>query len=253
MQHLLNFYSHGKPVLVLREHGEVRELEMRGRVALELSSEKRCIGYRTPEGFEECASNSGENVKQCGLCSWKDIARVYTVGDFSVHPEMRGKCESEEYVIYLAGFAEHIIKVGLTRRERLLERWLEQGADFGAELASVQGPYEAYPLEAKLQEKFGFVNAVRASTKIAYLEFDREHARKNFKAALEKVRASDLVPETGKAIDLSSHYPKADGAQETKEISGKVIGAKGSLLFMENENRIVFTNMKKSLGKFALD
>ena len=231
----------------------MREQKLSGRIALELSNEKRCIGYRSQEGFEECASNTDENVKQCGLCSWKDIARVYTVGDFSVHPEMREKCESEEYVIYLAGFAEHIIKVGLTRRERLMERWLEQGADFGAELASVQGPHEAYPLEAKLQEKFGFVNAVRASTKIAYLEFDREHARKNFDAALEKVRASDLVPEPGKVIDLSSHYPKPDGAQESKEINGKVIGAKGSLLFMKNENGLVFTNMKKHTGKFALD
>ena len=146
MPHLLRFYSgEGKPTLLSRVDEDVIpvELQLRKQEDIDFSAKKACIGFRTPEGYQPCV-NSAINVGQCPSCSGRDMARAYTVGDFSGFPKLYEEAKKEEYCLYLAGFGEDIVKAGVTRKERFEERMREQGADFGCIVAAYTGPDAIY-------------------------------------------------------------------------------------------------------------
>jgi len=181
MLHLLRFYSgEGKPTLLSRsEEGEVSAVELpAGRQAdVDFGGQLACIGYRTPETYLPCA-NRAIHTRQCPTCSARDVAKAYTVGDFSGYPELYKEAIGEEYCLYLAQFGTDITKCGVTRHERFGERMREQGADFGCVVALFKGPDKIYNAESALQSRFSFANAVRLAQKMQRLSFDRDAAKR---------------------------------------------------------------------------
>ncbi|MFH1306060.1 MAG: DUF2797 domain-containing protein [Candidatus Micrarchaeota archaeon] len=187
MKHALQFSSAEEiPALLARSNGEVGQIGLKGEKHFSFSEDKFCIGYKNNnEKFLPCPHGM-EYMKQCPSCQKKDIARVYTVGDFSQYPEMHEKLQEEKYIIYLAQFGSDITKIGLTRRPRMEKRWKEQGADFAIALLEFDGPDDAYPAEQLLQNSFDVVGAVRATQKIKRISFDREKARGKLKKRWKK-------------------------------------------------------------------
>lgn len=252
MSQLIRFYSgEGKPTMLSREGGKVERIELAGSEDISFSERRACIGYRAPDGYHECV-NRAINVKQCPLCANMDMAKAYTVGDFSGYPELYEEAKKEEYSLYLAGFGEDIIKVGVTRKERFSERMREQGADFGAIVAVFGGPDAIYNVESSLQSRFNFANAVRLEQKMRRLSFDRNAARQNFESALELVRNSGAVPDfTPSILDFSHYYPRISSVQRADSVLGKILGAKGEiLLFRSQGGRDFAMNMRERTGMF---
>ncbi len=257
MRHILNFYfSHG-PLLTFREQGEVSEEHIKGNIRFHFSDMRACTGYRTEETYLPCP-NGCINCRQCPQCSYRDISRVYTVGDFSKHPQMYEKLKAETYCIYLAAFGSDIIKAGLTRKERLPDRWLEQGADMAATILEFDGPDSAYPAERLLHSRFDFRNAVQTRTKIKKLGEDApKDAKSNLEEAISQIKSSGFFSneEIGTHItDLSRHYPKWDSPSEEFELAqGRMEGCKGQLMFYrtsEGEQR--FVNMRSKIAGFII-
>jgi hypothetical protein len=276
MRHLLRFYSgEGKPTLIHRISGgeskgggggegeegaayakaqaasEVSGLELEGRQDIVFSDRLSCIGFRTPDGYCRCP-NRAIHTRQCPTCSALDISRAYTKGDFSGYPSLYEEAKKQEYVLYLAGFGEDIVKCGVTRAERFEHRMREQGADFGAIVAKYIGPDEIYKAETALQSRFNFSNAVRLAQKMRRLEFDSGFARDNFSAHVELVRSSGVLPDFKMAVrDFSEFYPRVKGAKETQSILGDILGAKGEILLFKSEHgRHFAVNMRHKVGTF---
>ena len=257
MRHLLRFYSgEGKPTIIYREEdeegkGEVKGLELSGRQDIAFSDKFSCIGFKTPDGYCSC-KNSAVHTRQCPTCAALDISRAYTVGNFSGLPQLYEEAKKQEYVLYLAGFGEEIVKCGVTRKERFENRMREQGADFGCIIAKYSGPDEIYNAEASIQSRFSFSNSVRLAQKMRLLEFDVGEARENFSSKVQMVVSSELLPSISpQIIDFSQFYPHAKRAEEAKSIHGEIIGAKGEiLLFKSDSNRHSAVNMRKHVGAF---
>jgi len=254
MSHLIRFYSGGgKPTLLSREESEVAQLELEpGRGEdIDFSGRRSCIGYRTGEGYQPCP-NGAINVNQCPTCSHRDIARCYTVGDFSAYPELYQEAKKEEYCLYLAGFGEDIVKCGVTRKERFEERMREQGADFGCIVAVQTGPDGIYGAEEALQARFGFANSVRLAEKMRRLVFDKDAARENFQNAVELVEGSGALPDfSPRIVDFSQCYPRLSSPQQAYSVLGEILGAKGEILLFKSESGREFAvNMRAKSGHF---
>lgn len=254
MHHLLRFYfGEGKPKMFFRSLGEVGVLELEpGRfLDMDFSSRICCIGYKSPEGFCPCP-NSAVHTRQCPTCSFRDISRVYTVGDFSAYPQLYEEAKQEEYCIYLAQFGTQITKCGVTRTQRFESRMLEQGADFGCIIAKFVGPDKVYQAEAELQSRFMFANSVRISQKLRLLSFDRQEAVERLRQAAELVRSSQILPDFEPHIqDFTSFYPQVNQVKLADSVLGKLLGAKGELLFFRSELGKEFAvNMRQKVGTF---
>lgn len=252
MSHLIRFYSgEGKPTLLSRESEGVMPLELGKREDIAFSERRACIGYRTPEGYSECR-NGAIHIKQCPTCAALDMARAYTVGDFTGFPELYEEAKKEEYALYLAGFGEDIVKCGVTRKERFSERMREQGADFGCVVASFIGPDEIYRAEEALQSRFGFANAVRLEQKIRRLVFDEQAGVENFRSAVEMVKTSGSLPDFAPEIlDFSPHYPRLHSPHRSDSVLGDILGAKGEILLFRSEGgREYAVNMRSQVGSF---
>lgn len=252
LPHLLRFYSgEGRPVLLSRKDGEVAPLELGKSEDIAFSERPSCIGYRTPDSYVACP-NCAVHVKQCTTCAARDVAKAYTVGDFSGYPTLYEEAKKEEYCLYLAQFGEDITKCGVTRKERFEERMREQGSDFGCIIAAFTGPDEIYGAEEAVQSRFSFANAVRLQQKIARLVFDKGIAQENFKSAVEMVRTSGVLPDfTPGIIDFSPHYPRLHSPQRTYSVLGEILGAKGEILLFRSEGGREFAvNMREQVGSF---
>jgi len=253
MRHLIRFYSgEAKPTLFFRApNGEFGTLELSGAQDINFSERLACIGYKAPDGYHACR-NGAIHTRQCPTCNALDMSRAYTKGDFSGYPALHELASKEEYVLYLAGFGEKIVKCGVTRKERFESRMREQGADFGCIIAQFAGPDAIYRAEAEVQSRFLFSNSVRISQKLRLLEFDKGEARENFTEHVELVKNSGAVPDfTPNIVDLSEFYPRTKHAQETHTIIGEVLGAKGEILLFKSElGRHFAVNMRKKVGTF---
>src|SRR3989338_6583168 len=252
LSHLIRFYSgEGAPTLLHRGDGGAEALELGKREDISFSGRLACIGFRTPSGYLACG-NRAINVRQCPRCSFLDVAKAYTVGDFSGYPQLYEEAKKEEYSLYLAGFGEDIVKCCVTRKERFSARMREQGADFGCIVAAFTGPDEIYDAERALQSRFRFSNAVRLSEKMRRLVFDRGAARENFESAVEIVRSLGILPDFSPCIeDFSWHYPRLSSVQKADSILGTVLGAKGEILVFRSESGRAFAiNMRAQVGRF---
>lgn len=250
-KHVLRFYSgDGKPTIIYRQDSGVDSIALAGEQDIVFSDKVACIGFRTPYGYCRC-KNSAIHTRQCPTCSALDISRAYTVGDFSGYPALYEEAKKQEYVLYLAGFGEDIVKCGVTRKERFEERMREQGADFGAIVATYQGPDEIYNAEAMLQSRFQFQNSVRLAQKMRRLEFDHGKARENFDAGLELVKSAGVFASGARVQDFSSSYPRVKKVQATYSVLGEILGAKGEILLFRSESGKHFAvNMRKTVGTF---
>lgn len=255
MQHIVNFFPkiNEAPKLFVEENGFHESVELSGKKVMGFSALKACTGYGARDGQLTCM-NRAINTRQCPTCAYLDKSRAFTVGDFSLYPELYEECKKQEYSIYVVGFGQDIKKCGITRKERLLERWAEQGADFAAEIGVFLGPDEVYSVEEMVQSHFGLTNAVRADSKMRRLEFDYGKAKLGFGQMLADIEASGLFAENAgemKVREMKEYYPDAKGASASEEINGEIKGCKGQLLFYEKGGKKFVVNMRDKISRYV--
>jgi hypothetical protein len=245
--HVISFFSGITPTLHFWEGGQLCNEEMRGFWSVSRSGEKACIGYADMQGRKPCPHGE-RGMMQCPLCAYKDIAKVHTRLDFTGYEEVAEQFLNRPYSIYLVSFGD-LVKCGVTKRERVAERVREQGADYFVEIMRLENGKDTYEMEALLQNEYGFRNAIRNDTKLRLLgKENKEPIEKALGLLKESVAFGEFVVEGAKVERLEYNIPS--NFEVAEELEGKIIGAKGQLLFFENGCPKV-VNMKKMNGEIA--
>ena len=226
-----------------------------------------CIGSRNESGRlvpcpEHIVSHPGQ--ARCGPCASVDSMDpcIRCTGRIcNASEERRTRCEETDYVIYLAVFNDRTLKVGVSTARRVKTRWVEQGADFAAILAEIQGGRAARKLEDLIGRRSGATKQVRSKRKIAnlmeQLDFSgAEEIAKRFLSSLPKV-----LPEYEVQLeDLSMNYNldslnarplpwrKRSEPMDGMQLLGDVVGMKGSLLVTRIGSAFTVANLKQLVG-----
>ncbi|MBN2121536.1 DUF2797 domain-containing protein [Candidatus Micrarchaeota archaeon] len=246
LNHVISFFSTSNPVLHYWEEGEEATLGLKGELKLEFSGPKSCIGFKSRNNRYKCPYKYEGRI-QCPFCNSKDISRIYTRHDFAGYEDLQEEFAEHQFSVYLVSFGERV-KCGVTHAERVKDRVKEQGADFYAEIMRFKGQ-EAYEMERLLQSHFGFANAVQSRTKLKLLGKETPQALEDAIVKLESAAPfNEYLLDTPFPQKIDYNLPKK---WETAEhIDGKILGAKGPLLFFENSSGAKVINMKGNHGMF---
>ncbi|MFW9925936.1 MAG: DUF2797 domain-containing protein [Candidatus Thorarchaeota archaeon] len=236
------------------------------------SGPRRCVGsIDSSLKSVRCPENSlilQRGMMRCGPCSAMDFVDPCIRCDgrtcFAT-PERRTQCDETNYAVYMVVFNDETLKVGVSSEKRVRTRWVEQGADFGGILHSVQGGLEARRIEDRVGKNPKAAKQVRRERKIRSLlnRLDIEAAQSIVEDFLLDVKNDDLGSSI-KLEDLSTYYSligvdtqpnpwkrrteKIDG----RPLVGEAVGMKGSLLVTSLSSAFTIIDLKQVIG-YSLD
>ena len=142
------------------------------------------------------------------------------------------------------------VKVGVTRKNQIPVRWIDQGAEKGILLAKTPNRYEAGVIEAELKKHM--------SDKTSWQRMLKNESPENIDLNEEKKRVLDLFPSSSKKYFLEDEndvthieYPHLEVPAKVKskkfdkfpEIGGVLTGIKGQYLIFDNQNVLNIRSM----------
>jgi hypothetical protein len=246
-------------------------LDVGARLGMAITNVKYCIGYHMRDEYHEYIACPEKTVLttgfQCDRCRGRDILLPCMSCDGSKCDSIRSKgseCNTTPTSVYLVQFGD-VVKVGVSRTDRLLKRWVEQGAERGIEVAVAPNGQFARLAETSISQGLNLTKSVRLATKIDSIT--NGPIQSDLISGLA-VRAFEIAKqeypelENGKTriADLGRYYPKEAGEKPVgldvmtgKEIIGEYIGMKGPLFFFRDELNYFFDfrTLKGRLAKPA--
>ncbi|NHJ05773.1 MAG: DUF2797 domain-containing protein [Candidatus Heimdallarchaeota archaeon] len=251
---------------------KIFELNLGKNLNIEIDSleKKFCIGYNTSTGeripcpyTEEIANNR----IQCQSCSLNEFytCRVICQGDFC-HPsseEAKKHCWETKANVYLTHIAGKV-KVGSSTSP--FRRWLDQGSDAGVCIAEGVG-LEPRAVEYRIGLKLAYPMAIRINQKMKLLgkSFDQESIINDIKFAVNEVYdsiQSDIMIPKEKLLpitlmgELYGEIPLLETRPLVKKIgkenfhfSGKIVGIKGSIVVVKNEQTYYAFDLHSLIGR----
>ncbi|MFB6144761.1 MAG: DUF2797 domain-containing protein [Candidatus Nanohaloarchaea archaeon] len=192
------------------------ELETGREISFEVGEERRCTGYAPEKGEREpCPEfRKIDSGSQCSECRSRDIYTGYVRGD-------RSTSLDGEFSVYMAQIGEKV-KVGVTRSEKVERRWVEQGADYAAELESGLEAPEALQREEELT--YGDISQrVSKSLKVP----GAEDATRLERILAERSMANEVIDVQSKTV-----YPRLRGLEfrRSGRIEGEIRSVKGQIV-----------------------
>jgi len=194
-----------------------------------------CAGAFVDGKYVHCDSNSAPYCERCELIDYCTICRGECL-------KIQKDC-LQEHTVYLAFFAPDIVKVGVTRSNRLNDRLREQGADRGAVLATFPDGERARQEEQYISQNIPSI--VSTESKLAGLN------RKPNLRLWQKV-----IKSFGVSSDIALDYfteplwmsPLPLKAHTGTTITGEVVGLKGPVMVLEKFNTLYAINCHSLLG-----
>ena len=244
--HAISFFSTDVLTLNFWSGKEQQSIELKGELAINFEGPKSCVGFKSRNNRYQCPYKYEGRV-QCPFCGSKDISRIYTRHDFSGYEDLEEEFSQKEFSIYIVSFGDRV-KCGVTQAGRIKDRVKEQGADYYAELMRLKGP-EAYEMERLLQSHFGFKNSVQSRTKLKLLG---NPCPELLEQAIVEVESAAPFNEylLDTPIPCKIDYPVPEKWTIAENINGKILGAKGPLIFFENSEGAHVINIKSKEGTF---
>ena len=166
--------------------------------------------------------------------------------------EYEKKIQIQDHIVYLSKTSE--TKVGVTRSNNKITRWIDQGAIEAIELIKVPNRYLAGIAEVKLKQKFSdktnwrkmLTSQINDSNlkneKDEALEFLGDDFKDYFMIDAEVIKFNYQ-------IDIPVDSVKSVSLKKSDEINGKLVGIKGQYLIFEDST--VF-NVRSNEG-FLID
>ena len=248
------------PVLIVNNGniGKIRLFETNINFSI---GKKRCIGSFVKGSYKECPKNT--EIKfgyHCNECRLGDdfFLCVQCDGSECINKKRRQDCEEEQYFIYLAAF-DSLLKVGISLDRRIIERLVEQGADFGAKIAVVKDGKTARLIEQKIKNDLDVADRIFGEDKYKRLFCDPNRAAAALYKAIVKIRDSDvsqylIYPEI---FDMRKHYklqnvtihPDSMDIDSGTKINGKAIAAKGNIVIFQNDTGPFAINAHRLIGR----
>lgn len=223
-------YDAGDGGLLLARDGDVEcvDLTPGTEIAYQLG-ERHCAGVVEEGGHTAC---DADGTPYCDAHSHVWVCAKCT-----------GECLKDEmdcfedHAVYLAAFAPHVFKVGVTREWRLETRLLEQGADRAAHVRTVDDGRAARRIEAGIAERIP--DRIRVPTKID--GFDRSVDDDAWEALLADFDPIETF-EFDYGLDL-------DGRPVTETMAtGTVRGVKGRILLLDRAGSTYAVDLRSLVG-----
>ena len=202
-----------------------------------------CTGYtKKGRSFECPESRQIDSGRQCQLCrSLDDSMPCVQCMGFCTNPGQRKRCVAESYSIYLASFGS-LVKVGISHEFRLKQRLVEQGADFGAKIATMKDGRMIRVHEQRIKRFLGITDRVMGRQKHLHFFSDPSECIRSLNASIARLSGSPLGGIMGEIeiFDMRGYYNLADvkpsmqDVEEGTEVEGRVICVKGNMMVVEN-------------------
>jgi hypothetical protein len=171
------------------------------------------------------------------------------------NPKQRAGCEQNNYWIYLAAF-DGQLKVGVSYEHRFFERMIEQGADFGCRLGTVQDGGYARAVEQRVARYLGLPDKIEGAFKQSRLFGDPNASILNIAKAITKLidgKLLDLKPET---FDFRQFYkldsvlirPRPVQLIPGVRLVGDVIATKGNIVVMQTAAGTISFDARRLVG-----
>jgi len=235
-------------------------------LSLEVKSESRCAGFMENGKWGKCKKNSDGKPK-CDYCRSIEGNFVYTAFDgFDQSSLSAGDLEkiSGEHWVYLALFAENMVKIGVSKKPRKLLRQVEQGSFATLFVAQTPDGVAARQIETLLR-KSGLQDKIKSSQKKEFLcpevtdpETVLKNILKNHKTALsEYSHLEAFLLENPEFYNWQEQYGLAncqsnfhDVKLDTDEwVSGEVVALKGPFIVLKTPEELVSICAKDFRGR----
>jgi len=230
-------------------------------------SSRFCIGSYDLKTFHAipCPHISSMTHKKGNVCFDCSKSNSFNPSFYNV-PVSSLSLKQQEYNlrphhVYLALFDEHHIKVGISQKNRILTRWLEQGARVATVIFECDNAYLAREIEEKISKELRLAETLRNDQKRQYLKHhtDFEKASAILNGLIPKISAlfeQQITRQAPTRLDEyylqnnSIHTNIIDISNELPEsISGRGIGLIGDTLIVENEHQQFMFSLKKIIGQ----
>lgn len=239
-----------------------------------------CVGYHVKDEYhhyEPCPSKSMvEKGIQCSKCKNKDLLFPCMIcnGSECVNiKSMWNVCEVTPTSVYITFFGD-MIKVGVSKKDRLLKRWIEQGADYASEIAVAPNGLIAREIESAVSKEFEVTKGVRIQKKLKSISIQNERLfedttnpeqsiKKEYNNRVKTI-AEWIMHKYGETLavkepiirDLQQFSGLAFKGSVSRlnsidDLHGHFAGMKGALFFLEMQNRLCVFDIRELRGKIS--
>lgn len=260
----VGFSPNDHPQLLLRSSNELHRFSPIGHtLTLKFNTNQRfCRGWHNLATGEDapCPDSAiiDDKYDQCAACQNRTGFNPAFYHAKTVSPQQEAR-NLEPHFLYLAYFADDIIKVGISHAKRGNARLLEQGALSAIILDTFPTAHIARHYEERIAALPGIYETVQLSKKIG--KFGDTHDPGTAAATLMAVKtAIEDILKVSFAGTSAQHFTnlyfpnKQPNLSNTYDcsidhtVSGKVIGMIGSVLICWQQDTSVFLPLKKYVG-----
>jgi hypothetical protein len=251
----------GGPFFITHENNGFGRISIIDREIKMTVGEKRCIGYFSDGRYHTCPeARIIENGWHCNECRINDdfFLCIQCDGSGCANRKQRENCIETNFYVYLAGFGEKV-KVGVSNEKRLMERWVEQGADFAAKISYLQSGENARKLEQEISRSLKIADRIHGEEKQKMLFSDPNITIMTLMKTVAKLRSNGfshrlMQPEI---FDLRPYYrldqivfePVAIKVKTGMELSGRVVAVKGNVFVLRRGHEFFSVDSHKLIGR----
>lgn len=231
--------------------GESRKELDTKQIDFDVSKEKICIGS-FEEGYTPCPEQRNiRRFNQCSGCAPEGIPRLECIFEPQDCESCEGGFCEETHVVYLA-FQGTSPKIGMTKKDRLKRRSIEQGADAYALLRTVEDRKTAREEEKRLSKKLNITQRVSSKKKLKSLarKLDRGIVERKYRGVENRTAVGEL--------NFLEEYPISLPLRAKPRLrpvpgrhQGETVGLKGEFLIYEN-NGLQTLNVSDLVGRKML-
>ncbi len=203
------------------------------------------------EGYECLKCGLNKRIFRQGFCN-SCFYETPLAGDWIMHPELskahlgeedrdlvyEQKVQLQPHIVYLANSSN--VKVGVTRRQQVPTRWIDQGAHEAIEIVEVPNRYLAGITEVALKEHVADKTNWRTMLKNEIKDENLIEWREKLKSFIpEEVMEYYIENNSETNIDFPVEKyptkPKSLNLVKTPSYTGKLVGIKGQYLIFEDD------------------
>ncbi len=178
----------------------------------------------------------------------------------SADPIVQRSCQEATAYVYIASFGLNRVKVGVAHSTRIPQRWIEQGAHLAKRIMVGNG-MKVRRLEKTLHDALDVLSGLKTNQKVDTLWKKQDRAAESRALGEAEEEIKKRFPEfpfhQDSLHDLSNIYnlpvldrrPLELKVKKDLQISGKILGAKGSLLLLAIGDLPYYLNLNHLMGR----
>ena len=219
-------------------------------------------------GYQCLACGENKKIYRQGFC-YEDFYKVPQAADWIMKPELsqahldiedrdleyEKKMQLQPHIVYLANSSN--VKVGVTRKDQVPTRWIDQGAHEALPIVEVPNRYLAgiaeVALKAHVSDKTNWRKMLKNEIEDVNLLDQREELQKYLP---EEVRDYMVTDSSKVHIEFPvQKYPeklKALNLDKTPAYEGKLVGVKGQYLLFEDDTVFNVRSWEGYVVRFTL-